>query len=129
MKQALLAIMLILVPVAVFVGFEALVKKEQPATASLGDLSAFKTIVSDVQTLVSKGDMAGASRRITDYESAWDQAEAALRPLNPTYWRNIDEASDVALGATRRSNPSSETVQKSLVALMAVLNDPSRPAD
>jgi hypothetical protein len=129
MKHVLLAIALILVPVAAFTGFQVFAKNDSAATAGLGDLSSFKTIIADVQAIAAKGDLTGAAKRITDYESAWDEGEAAIRPLNPTYWGNIDQASDAALKALRESSPSADKVRKTLVALMAVLNNPAQRAD
>jgi hypothetical protein len=129
MKQILLAIALILVPVAAFTGFQVYAKSGSAAMVGLGDLSSFKTIIADVQAIAAKGDLTAAAKRITDYESAWDEGEAAIRPLNPTYWGNIDQASDAALKALRESAPSPDKVQKTLVALMAVLNNPAQPAD
>ena len=79
--------------------------------------------------MAAKGDLTAAAKRITDYESAWDEGETAIRPLNPTYWGNIDQASDAALKAMRESSPSADKVKKTLVALMAVLNNPAQPAD
>ena len=130
MKQVLLAIALILVPVAAFTGFQVYAKNDSvAATADLGDLSSFKTIIADVQAIVAKGDMTAAAKRITDYESAWDQGETAIRPLNPTYWGNIDHAADVALRALREPSPSADKVQKALVTLTAALNNPAQPAE
>ncbi len=129
MKQFLLALILIAVPVAGFAGFELYVATSAQAdtAASLGDLSPLKTIIADVQSLVGKGDLAGAAKRITDFESAWDLGETSIRPLNPTYWGNIDAAADAALHALRQATPSPEKVKATLAALMAALNDPSKP--
>ena len=127
MKQILLAIALIALPVAMFSGYEMYSgSTAQAAPAGLGDLSNFKTIISDVQALVDKGDMAGAAKRITDWESAWDQGETAIRPLNPTQWGNIDQASDGALSAVRSSSGTPEQAKAALATLMAELNDPSK---
>jgi hypothetical protein len=128
-KQTLLAIALILVPAAAFTGFQVYAKNEPTAAAGLGDLSSLKAIIADVQGIAAKGDLTGAAKRITDFESAWDEGEAAIRPLNPTYWGNIDHASDAALRALREPTPSAEKVQRTLVALMAVLNNPAQPAE
>jgi hypothetical protein len=127
MKQVLLALVLVLVPVAAFTGFEAYARGAAQASSSLGDLSSFRTIVADVQAYVGKGDLTAARKRITDYESAWDAAETAIRPLNQTEWGNIDAASDDALKAIRAPQPSLVQVKKTLAALMAELNDPSKP--
>ncbi|ANL57315.1 MULTISPECIES: hypothetical protein [Rhizobium] len=127
MKQIILAIALIVAPVAAFTGFELYANKAPAETADLGDLSSFKTIIADVQTLCSKGDLSAAAKRITDYETAWDQAETAIRPLNPTDWDNIDVASDAALKALRQSAPSADKVNKALAALMVELDDPANP--
>ncbi|MGO4643300.1 hypothetical protein AB4Z43_33280 [Mesorhizobium sp. 2RAF45] len=126
MRQILLAIALIVAPVAAFTGFELYVNNAPAKTAGLGDLSSFKTIIADVQALAAKRDIAAAAKRITDYETAWDQAETAIRPLNQDYWNNIDAASDAALKAVRQPSPSPDKVNKTLAALMAVLNNPAQ---
>ena len=127
MKQILLAIALIALPVAMFSGYEVYTTSNaQAAPAGLGDLSSFKTIISDVQALVEKGDMPGAAKRITDWESAWDQGQTAIRPLNPTEWGNIDQASDGALSAVRDAKGTPEKAKVALATLMAELTDPSK---
>jgi len=127
MKQVLLALMLIALPVAGFSGFQVYVKSASAASTGLGDLSPLKTIIADVQTLADKGDMAAAAKRITDFESAWDEGETAIRPLNAGYWGNIDQASDAALKAVRAPAPVPDKVKTSLAMLMAELTDPTKP--
>ncbi|MHC2485350.1 hypothetical protein [Rhizobium leguminosarum] len=128
MRQIFLAIALIAAPVAAFTSYELYANNVPAKTADLGDLSSFKAIVADVQSLASKGDLSAAAKRITDYETAWDQAETAIRPLNPNDWNNIDAASDAALKALGQSAPSADKVNKALAALMAVLNNPAELA-
>ena len=128
MKQILLAVALILAPVAAFTGFEVSAKNAPAMTTGLGDLSSLKTIIADVQAVAAKGDLPAAAKRITDYESAWDLGQTAIRPLNPTYWGNIDDASDAAIKALRDPNPSADKVNQTLIALMAVLINPAQPA-
>ena len=128
MKQFLLASTLIAVPVAAFTLFNVLL---QPATASvaggasLGDLTPLKTIVSDVEKIAATGDLAAAQTRITDFETAWDDDEPAMRPLNADAWGNVDMAADAALKALRAGTPQADKVNATLTALMASLDDPS----
>lgn len=127
MRQILLAIALIALPVAMFSGYEVYsASNAQAAQPGLGDLSSLKTIVGDVQALVAKSDIAGAASRMTDWESAWDQAETAIRPMNQAQWGNIDEASDGALHAVREARPAPDKVKAAIDTLMAELNDPSK---
>ena len=108
MRQILLATALIALPV---VGFSALqmyaaapaaVAATTPAaTDPLGDLSAMKTIISDVETIAATGDFVAAEMRITDFETAWDDGAARLRAIDSHAWGNVDQASDEALGALR----------------------------
>jgi hypothetical protein len=126
-RQILLAVALVAVPVGAFSAYELYtVKSVQAASTGLGDLSSFKTIVADVQALVEKGDIAGAKARITDYETAWDQAETAIRPLDQTQWGNIDQANDAAFGAIRKSSPDPAAVKGAIATLVATLNDPTK---
>ncbi len=127
MKQFLLATALIAVPVAAFSGFQ-IYEARAAATAgssapSLGDLSSFATIITDVQDIAAKGDLAGAKTRIKDFEIAWDQAEAGLKPLDPTHWGLIDQTADGALTALRATTPDTTTVTAALAALQATLAD------
>ena len=127
MKQVLLAIILIAVPVALFGAFQIYSPGSAQAAASgLGDMSAFRVIISDVQALTDKGDIAGAAKRVTDFEAAWDQAETAIRPMSPGQWANIDQAADGALRAVRASTPAPDKASAALAVLMAELNDPSK---
>jgi hypothetical protein len=121
-RQILLALVLIAAPVAAFTGFQLYAGGTAVASSGLGDMSAFKTIVADVQVLAVKGDLAGAAKRVTDYESAWDAAETAIRPLDQAAWNVVDGASDDALKALRRPTPKADEVNTTLAALMAALD-------
>ena len=127
LRQTALAAILIAAPVAAFTAYQFYAANSaEAATSGLGDLSNFKTIITDVQALVDKGDMQGASKRVTDWETAWDQAETAIRPLNQTQWGNIDQASDAALSAVRKASPDQSAAKAALATLMAELNDPNK---
>ncbi|MEO9228359.1 MAG: hypothetical protein ABI216_05325 [Devosia sp.] len=126
LKQIFLAIILVAVPVAAFTGYQVYARSSVTTVAGLGDLSSLKTIVADAQNLATKGDLPATAKRMTDWESAWDAGETAMRPLNQTYWGNIDAASDGALHAVRVSTPKPDDVKQALDALMAALNDPSK---
>lgn len=125
MKQVLLAAGLIAVPIAAFAAFQIYFVAATPAAASLGDLSIFKTIVSDVQSVAKTGDFAAAEKRVTDFETAWDNAEATMRPLNTAAWGHIDDAADAAFAALRAEKPDAAGVSETLSGLIAALDNPS----
>lgn len=128
LKQYALALVLIAAPVAVFSGSEHYFIAATPAEAAaapLGDLSAMKTIVADVQAIAAKGDMPAAEKRITDFETAWDEAEPTLRPMNKDAWGNVDGAADAALKALRAKTPDAAKVASTLAGLAAALDNPA----
>ncbi len=135
MRNLFLSIALIVIPVGIFaVGYTLLAPAQATAQAdaqantgpALGDMQPFITIISDVQGIADKGDMAAAEKRITDFETAWDDAQKKLRPVNTTSWGNVDDAADSALGALREKSPDPAKVKSTLADLMAELKDPTR---
>jgi hypothetical protein len=132
MKNFLLSVVLIALPVALFAtGYKLMPGAATAPTQavadgpSLGDMSAFTAIVSDVQTISTGGDLVAAGKRITDFETAWDDAQKTLRPINTGYWGNVDDAADAALSALRAATPDPAEVKTTLASLLAELADPS----
>lgn len=131
MRQFLLATTLIIVPVAAFTAFQFYMapSSAQAEGASMGDMAPFITIVTDVQSIAATGDFAAAERRITDFETAWDDSESTMRPLNTNAWGTVDDAADAALSALRRGTPTADKVTETLTALMATLENPYAGSD
>lgn len=129
MKQLFLAAILIVVPVAIFAaGYIYLAPHVPAATASgapLGDLSALKAIVTDVEAIAAAGDLAGAENRATDFETAWDDAEVTMRQMDPDAWGTVDDAADAALHALRAATPDPAKVTTTLAGLMTALDRPA----
>ena len=125
MKQLLLATALIVVPVVAFTTFNIYAAAQSNQAAILGDMSPFKTIITDVQTIAAGGDFTAAEVRITDFETAWDDAAGAMRPLDTTAWGNVDVAADAALNALRASAPAADDVTGTLATLIAELDNPA----
>lgn len=131
MRQFLLASALILGAVGLFFGGRAVLMPDAAAVAAtpesgpvLGDLTVMTAIVDDVGALASKGDLAGAKARIKDLETAWDEAEPTMRPMDPEAWGRVDGATDAALSALRAGTPDAATVSATLTALRAVMDNP-----
>jgi hypothetical protein len=128
MKQFLLAVVLVAVPVLAFAGFQIYLSPSPSSAASLGDLSNLKAIIADVQSVARTGDFVAAERRITDFETAWDDAESTMRPKNPGAWGTVDDAADAAIHALRTKAPVAGRVNEALSALIAALDNPSGTA-
>jgi uncharacterized membrane-anchored protein len=95
----------------------------QSATAKFppADVTAFHTIVTDTLAKVQAGDQSGAVTRITDLESAWDDTQNRLQPVDPTGWGYLDGKIDHALKAVRAPAPDSATEKQSLNDLASAL--------
>ncbi len=95
----------------------------QAATAKFppADIAAFRTIVTDTLAKVQAGDQAGAVTRITDLESAWDDTQNRLQPVDPTGWGYLDGKIDKALKAVRASAPDPAVEKQTLTELSTAL--------
>ena len=91
------------------------------AQGPLGDLSSFSTIVDDVTAKVEAGDLPAARTRVKDLETAWDGAEAGLKPRSPSVWGTMDTAIDGELTALRADHPDQATCLAASHDLQAVI--------
>lgn len=92
------------------------------AANKLGDLASFQTIANDTLSLVDKGDLASAQKRITDFETAWDRAEPDLYPKDKTAWGAIDDAADGAISSLRAAKPSKSKAHAAVQDLISSIN-------
>lgn len=97
-----------------------------PAAAPLGDLAPYRAIAEDTLHLVDAKDLPGATARIKDLETAWDEAESRLRPMSPADWRTLDKAIDRALSKLRSKKPDAAACETALKDLMSACDSLDR---
>jgi uncharacterized membrane-anchored protein len=85
------------------------------------EIAKFRTITHDTLAKVQAGDQTGAKTRIKDLETAWDDDQATLQPLDDNAWHVLDGRIDSALKAVRASQPDPATETQTLTALLTAL--------
>jgi uncharacterized membrane-anchored protein len=85
------------------------------------ETAKFRTIAQDTLAKVRAGDQSGASARIKDLETAWDNDQSALQPLDETAWHIVDGQIDSVLKALRASKPDPATEAQALNSLLRAL--------
>jgi len=88
------------------------------AASPLGDMSAFTVITQDTLDKLNAGQQAAATTRITDLESAWDNAAATLKRRNPDAWTAVDDKIDTVLRELRSTSPNPTTETAALQDLL-----------
>ena len=78
-------------------------------------------ITQDTLRLVDNGDQSGATTRVTDLETAWDDAQARLKPRDSAAWTELDNKIDKVLREVRSTSPDPATEKDALNALLAAL--------
>ena len=125
MKKILLTFTLIALPIVGVSNFFATPVYAAAKVSKLGDLSAMSTIVTDTLKLVNAGDIKGAIKRVTEFETAWDKNAARLQKLDKKSWKLIDGASDVALSTVRYPSATPAEMKTDLASLIVALNNPN----
>ncbi|KPM57081.1 hypothetical protein ACG83_04665 [Frankia sp. R43] len=87
----------------------------------LGDLSKFAIITQDTLDRLNAGHQSAATSRIGDLETAWDNAEARLKPRDGAAWTVIDDRIDTALRALRSTHPDVNRERSALTGLLTDL--------
>ena len=85
------------------------------------DIAKFRAIAEGTLVKVQAGDQNGAKARITDLETAWDDDESHLKPMDKEAWGVVDRQIDSALKAVRTRNPDPATETQALNELLADL--------
>lgn len=87
----------------------------------LGDLSEFRTVTQDTLQRLNTGDQSGATSRVDDLETGWDNAEARLKPRDEATWTAIDGKIDTVLRRLRATSPDPNAEKSALTALLSTL--------
>ena len=95
----------------------------QSATAHFppAEVAKFRTIAADSLTQVQAGDQTAATARIKDLETAWDNDQPTLQPMDDASWTVLDGQIDKVLKALRASNPDPATETQTLTTLLTSL--------
>jgi uncharacterized membrane-anchored protein len=86
------------------------------------EVTKFRTITQDTLAKIQAADQAGATARIKDLETAWDDDQATLQPMDPTGWTVLDGQIDDVLHALRASNPDPGSEKQTLTTLLTSLH-------
>ena len=136
MRNLLLSVALIAVPVGVFAAVESVLPHSPQGQAQgqgqdasgLGDLSRYQTIVADTRTIAATGDFTAAETRVSDFETLWDKEASTLRAKDKAAWGSVDDAADAVFSALRAKTPKAAEVNDTLAALTTTLQQPAQAA-
>jgi hypothetical protein len=85
------------------------------------DIAKLRTIAGGLLTSVQSGNQNDATAKAKDLETAWDDDESYLRPMDESAWHTIDGMIDRILKAARASEPDQATETQTATALLTAL--------
>jgi hypothetical protein len=85
------------------------------------NVANYRAITQDTLAKVQDGDQAGATARIKDLETAWDDDQAKLQPMDGSTWTAIDGRIDAVLTALRAGTPDPTNEKNALNDLLTAL--------
>jgi uncharacterized membrane-anchored protein len=99
----------------------ALAPGQAAANFPPAEVSKFRSIAQGTVQQLQAGQQAAATARIKDLETAWDDDESTLKPMDPNGWTILDGQIDDVLKALRASSPDRATEIESLNTLLTNL--------
>jgi uncharacterized membrane-anchored protein len=85
------------------------------------DVANFRTITQDTLAKVNAGDQTGATSRVKDLETAWDDGQSELQPMDDATWTAVDGRIDAVLTSLRDGSPNPATEKHALDDLLTAL--------
>jgi uncharacterized membrane-anchored protein len=99
-----------------------LAPRQATATFPAAEVAKFRTIAQDTLTKVRGGDQPGATARVKDLETAWDEDQPSLEAMDSNAWSVLDGQIDAVLKSIRSSNPDPNAEQQTLNTLLTSLD-------
>mgnify|MGYP006267497957 CR=1 FL=1 len=100
-----------------------------PATGkpySAAETAQFLALARETLALLEAGKQTEMVAKLTDLETAWDDAEKALRPRDEARWTTLDKTLDRAISALRGSRYSAAKGKVALEELIQALTESTR---
>lgn len=85
------------------------------------DVAALRTVTQDALHRLQTGDQKGATARLKDLETTWDDDQSRLQPLDQQGWTLLDGQIDDVLTSARAAQPDAPTEQQAMTALLGSL--------
>ncbi|MDQ2916623.1 MAG: histidine kinase [Casimicrobiaceae bacterium] len=119
--QSLLVVALVATPCIVLAQAQTGTMAAAPHVSPLGDLSEYRTIAEDALKIAKTGDLAGAQKRMKEFETAWDNHEDSNKKKSYNTWKGIDNQLDFTLDKLGAKKPDAAASEKALENLIARL--------
>lgn len=85
------------------------------------EIDKFGVIAHDALNLVHAGRQTDAKARVKDLETAWDQDQDVLQPMDASSWKILDTRIDVVLSTIRAPHPDNAAEVQALNSLITAL--------